>query len=150
MGADYGTRERDMSHIGPRIPEHVRQRLSVLWKTANSGAEWILASFPNLYDRTLIEIKGHFSKGELDLILDLAELLVFFPEMAGQLLLFCLMDEMAVPTIKENHPAVDMDALLKKMQALRHFQRAMLETWAQAYQFIEGGTSRGEYIGMLT
>jgi hypothetical protein len=145
-----GLKDRAMTHIGPRIPEFSRDRMGQLWPTANRGAEWLLASFPNLYDRTLAEMRGYFTKEELSLIVDAADLTVLLPEMAGQILLFFLQDKMALPTLEANYPTVDIDQLAEKVGKLRHYQRAMLEIWAQAYRQEAGNMSRGEYLAALT
>lgn len=136
-------------HVGPRITEATRFFLVRIWPTQNHGAQWILESFPKLYDRTLKEIKGIFTKSELSLVLDAAENLTYFPEMAGQIIAFTVMDSLSMSRMGEEQE-VDSDILLRKMTALTHYQRAMIEVWAQGYWLSPGDISKGEYIKPLT
>jgi len=138
-----------LMNVCPRIPEYCHELLGRLWKTTNQGAEWLLASFPNLYERSLKELRGRFSKTELELLLDLADALVQMPEMAGHLLIFTLRDHMMLPSIKHNYPGVDTIALIDKLVALDVQQRAILEIWAGAYKYTPGDISRGDYISEL-
>ena len=143
-------KDQDFVNIGPRISETTRDCLARLWPTANAGAEWILGSFPNLYERTLVELKGHFVKEELVLVLDIADLIVFFPEMAGQMLLHCLMDPLTLPVLRANcDDTIDFDHLEQKVRSLRHYQRTVLEIWAQAYRLVSGTVSRADYVAKV-
>ena len=138
-----------LTNIGPRISDHSRNFLQTLWPTANSGAQWVLASFPYLYERTLAELRGYFTKQELSVLVDATELVVFHPEIAGQTLLVCLLDAMALPTLKANYASVDFDRLADKVKSLHIYQRAVLELWVQGYENLPGSMSKGDYIAEL-
>jgi len=139
-----------MTKVGPKVTASTKETLARLWRTTNAGAQWVLGSFPGLYSRTMRELKGCFSKDELGLMLDAAEHIVFYPEVAGQFFQFSLMNSMSRPTLEANYEAIDFDELVERIRNLTAYQRAVLEVWAQAYGHTDGDVSRGEYIGQLT
>lgn len=138
-----------MKYVGPRITEDCHALLGQLWRSTNQGAEWLLAAFPNFYIRTLKELKGTFTKAELDLLIDLADSLIFLPEMAGFMFVVTLGDPIMTPAIEENHVEVNIEELRRKLHGLNLFQRAIVEIWAHAYRRTVGDVSRGDYLSAL-
>jgi len=136
--------------VGPRIAEENRDYLGEVWENPHQGAEWILASWPNLYRRTLQEMRGYWITMELDFILDAVEVTTFFPEMAGQSLLYTMQDGHVVLTaVLEKHPEIILASMIDKLKRMSFFSRACLEIWARSYRLRHLATPRGEYISQL-
>lgn len=117
--------------IGPAISEATEKFLKENFGNLNSGAVYTLDSWPGLYARTLHDLKGKFSRGELILILDVFNGLWLNPELAGQHIQPQVEDGIDLNGLDAKWQ-VDKETILNKLRDLRIFSLACLEIWARA------------------
>lgn len=120
-----------MPKIAPRIPDTTAELLPQQFGTVNAGAEYVLSAWPNLYRRTIAELRGVFSYGELMLILDVSNSTYLTPGLAGQHLPLSVADGIALDGLDKKW-AVDEESINGKIRELTSFQAAALEIWARA------------------
>ncbi|MGB6065639.1 MAG: hypothetical protein WBG50_12590 [Desulfomonilaceae bacterium] len=84
-------------------------------------------AIPNLYSVTLGEIKGLFTAGEVNLMLDVSNGLLLMPMILGQHLSHEVEDGIDLNGLAEKWD-IDRDALLEKLARLSTTQIAVLET----------------------
>ena len=91
--------------------------------------QWIRSrqAIPNLYSVTLGEIKGLFTAGEVNLMLDVSNGLLLMPMILGQHLSHEVEDGIDLNGLAEKWD-IDRDALLEKLARLSTTQIAVLET----------------------
>ena len=138
------------SNVSPCINESTKKRLALLFKNTNSGATFVLESFPHIFKATLGEIKGKFTPGELDLIIDACEGLELLPVLPG------MQASLHIENIIEKDGLVGGDSksgedVLKKISSLSISQKSMLEIWACAcWHRQKTGQKIGPWIGQLS
>jgi outer membrane scaffolding protein for murein synthesis (MipA/OmpV family) len=140
------------SNIGPRISIGAKGFYKERFSSLNAGAEYALEAFPVLYRRTLADLAGRFTAGELSVMLDVANGLALTPGIAGQHLVMECVDAMALDGLDSKWRVVTKD-FLEKLQALSLFQCACLEVWARAYwesDYYQKDNSLAEYVKPLT
>jgi hypothetical protein len=115
---------------------------SVAWfyekfPSRNSGAEWVIGTFPHLYRAALArELRGKFTRGELSMILDVLNgsmaLMAYVQSGSiGQSIGLSLLDSFEIyPGMYEEKWGVDKKEMMGKIETLTQFQRACLEVWA--------------------
>ena len=137
--------------ISPRIEGQSQEFLSKNFNTLNAGAEYVLDGFPMLYNRTLHEMKGRFTSGELSFLVEAFKETKLSPQLAGQQLKIYCDDAMMFRKLHEKWK-IRGDAFLKKIEDTTSFQTACLEIWAKKYWFGKwkmGKISLREYVNLL-
>ena len=140
-----------MLKIGPRISEKTSEWLTCQFSSRNAGAEYLLEVVPQLYRRTLRDLRGRFTPGELSLMLDCMNATMLTPQLAGQQLAINCIDSMELDLTAEKW-SVDRQAFTERLQALSLWESACLEIWARG--FWESGTWKQEnglreWVGQL-
>ena len=80
--------------VGPRLSDEAAKWYESNFDTRGGGAEFILEAFPILYKRTLGELRGKFSAGEISLLIDTFNSTMITPRLLGQSLELCADDSM--------------------------------------------------------
>lgn len=122
--------------VAPRIREGAKNWYAENFATTNAGVVFILESFPELYKRALLEIKGRFSREELLLIVDVYNATALTPGMP--MLDAQVSDGIALDSLHKKWE-IDGSELVKKITGLTSFQSAILEIWANGYWYAQPG-----------
>ena len=101
--------------ISPRIEGQSQEFLSKNFNTLNAGAEYVLDGFPMLYNRTLHEMKGRFTNGELSFLVEAFKETKLSPQLAGQQLRIYCDDAMMFRKLHEKWK-IKSDVFLKKIK----------------------------------
>ena len=120
----------------PRIGEQSAEFYKGLFQSLNWGLEYTLDAFPALYRRTLHDMRGVFSRGELSLMIDVFNATALMPGLAGQHLDAQVADGIELDRLDEKWE-IDGTALNNKIAALPIFARACLEIWANGFWYRE-------------
>ena len=120
--------------ISPRIEGQSQEFLSKNFNTLNAGAEYVLDGFPMLYNRTLHEMKGRFTNGELSFLVEAFKETKLSPQLAGQQLKIYCDDAMMFRKLHEKWQ-IKSDVFLIKIKDLTSFQIGCLEIWAKKFWF---------------
>lgn len=136
--------------IGPRIEPAVEEYLKTVSRSVNAGAEYAIQSFPPLYRRTLMELKGRFTEDELKLIIDVMKGTKLMPTHAGNHLIANVEDGIALDGLDKKWGANPKE----KLRELTVYQVAALEIWATSFWQAaksehEGPDSLNNYIRQL-
>ena len=126
--------------VNSKIDKKTYDFMSRAFKSSGSGLNHVIESFPFLYNRTLKEVKGVFSRGELYLIVDVFEGLSLTPHNAGEHLLEECLKEISLDHLDAKW-RVNKDNLVKKINSLTSFQAACVEIWAGLYWYGGGASS---------
>lgn len=118
--------------ISPKIRESAAEFYPDLFRNLNAGATHTLEAFPVLYRRTLHEMRGRFSEGELSLMIDVFNGTWLTPDLAGQHLGVQCSDGIALDGLDEKW-GVEKDGFLDRVRTLTVFQAACLELWAVGF-----------------
>ena len=118
--------------IAPRISEASAKWIAENFKTLNAGSTYILEAFPGLYARTIHDLKGKFSHGELCLMVDVMNGTWLTAGIAGQHLDLNVHDGIDLDHLDQKW-GIDGSALNTKLEALSIFQVACLEIWIGAF-----------------
>ena len=118
--------------VGPRLSDEAAKWYESNFDTRGGGAEFILEAFPILYKRTLGELRGKFSAGEISLLIDTFNSTMITPRLLGQSLELCADDSMRLDRTDEKW-SVAPSAFLAKLRALTHFERSCLEIFVRAF-----------------
>lgn len=118
--------------VAPRIREGAKNWYAENFSTTNAGVRFALESFPELYKRALMEVKGRFFREELLLIVDVYNATALTPGMP--MVEAQVIDGMSLDGLDQKW-GVDRDVLTKKVQGLTSFQSACLEIWANGYWY---------------
>ena len=73
-----------MIKTAPRISEKTAVFLPEHFRNLNQGLEYIIDSFMPLFQRTMHELRGKFTAGELKLMIDAFNSTMLTPGIAGQ------------------------------------------------------------------
>lgn len=106
-----------------------------------TGAERIVRSFPRLFEKSLDEVRGRFTREELYLMIDVLSGRYDKCSDAGNRLFRECMNEITADDLDRKW-TVDRERLLDKISELTVFQSFCVELWAAAYWRGEGGTER--------
>ncbi len=137
--------------ISPRIEGQSQEFLSKNFNTLNAGAEYVLDGFPMLYNRTLHEMKGRFTNGELSFLVEAFKETKLSPQLAGQQLKIYCDDAMLFRKLHVKWK-IKSDVFLKKIEDITSFQIACLEIWAKKFWFAKwkkGDKGLSEYVKLL-
>ncbi|RLC76939.1 MAG: hypothetical protein DRI61_12400, partial [Chloroflexi bacterium] len=102
--------------------------------TLNAGCEYILNAWPGIVKRTLADLSGQFTAGELSLIIDVFNGTALTPGLAGQHIAINVADSIDLDHTDQKW-SVDKKTILKKLQNLTIFQAAVLEIWANGFWY---------------
>ena len=128
-------------NVGPRIEEKTKDFILKCFENPNSGATYLIESFPNLYRITLLELKGLFETNELKLIIDVYNGHMINNEMAGQALYFGIHDGCFYDCL-DSKWEIDKEKLLKKIDKLTIYQKACIEIWANGFWYGGNNTEK--------
>ena len=118
--------------VSPGLTEKTYQWYENIFDNVNQGAMFALESYPELYGRTLRDLRGIFGMGELSLIIDVQNGCFLMPQIVGQHLLPNVEDGITLEGMAEKWK-VDRNVFLDKLKKLHLFEIAILEIWAQAF-----------------
>jgi hypothetical protein len=118
----------------PRIGDKSAEFYPGLFQSLNWGLEYTLDAFPALYRRTLHDLKGKFSRGELCLMIDVFNATALTPQLAGQQIGANVADGIELDHLDEKWE-IDGDALNAKIDALTIFEASCLEIWANGFWY---------------
>ena len=127
--------------ISLRISDKARECLADNFSGPNTGANYVLDSFPTLYRATLRELKGRFTRSELMLLVDCMDATMLTPGLCDDVASNAV-DAMALDALDEKWE-VDREALVARLTALTAFQVAVLNIWTNAVWY-GGGDERPE------
>lgn len=136
-----------MPKIGARITDQTAAFLRSTFGSVNAGGEYIAGAFPALYQRTLRDMRGLFTRGELSLMIDCHNGTILNPGMAGQHLEIAVRDSMELDGTDAKWQ-VDRKELMDRIRPLSLFDRACLEIWAVG-SWESGPGDLGEYLATM-
>ena len=134
--------------LGPTIDKKIKSLIDTMWDKPNTGATYLLDSWPALYNLTLKELKGRFSKGELMLFIDVMNGTMLRPGLAGQHLHSNVVDGVDLDKLDEKWE-IDNLSLMEKMNNCTYFQFACIELWCQAFWHRCDDLDIDEYVTRL-
>lgn len=102
------------------------------FRNLNAGVTYALEAFPGLYSRSMHDIKGIFTDGELRLILDVVNDLELTPQIAGKHLILDIHDGIDLEKLDEKW-SVNKGEIIKKINDLSLFHLVCLEIWAKSF-----------------
>lgn len=118
--------------VAPRIREGAKNWYGENFPSTNAGVVFILESFPELYKRALLEIKGRLTREELLLIVDVYNSTALTPGMP--MVDAQVIDGMTLDALDQKWD-VDRKSMTEKIKHLTSFQSAALEIWANGYWY---------------
>ena len=123
-----------MTKTAPRINSQAAVFYPTVFKTLNSGLEFVLESYPTLYRRALSEAKNLFTDDELRLIVDVFNGTALTPGSSGLHLALSVEDSITLDGYdqKWNIDPININA---KIAELSTFQTACLEVWANGFWY---------------
>lgn len=132
--------------VTPLIEDESIKFFESNFRNLNAGVTYILEAFPSLYGRTMHDVKGVFTDGELRLILNVVNGLELTAQIAGKHLIFDVQDGIDLERLDEKWGVSKVD-IIKKINNLSLFCLVCLEIWAKS--FWQGKRSgQGEYVKM--
>ncbi len=134
--------------IGPIISDGAEKWLRESFETLNAGAVYCLDSMPGLYSRTLHDLRGKFSRGELMLLLDVMNATILMSGLAGQHIRANVADGIDLDGLTDKW-GIEGAALNAKLAALPIFAIACLEIWTQAFWQQKDHSNIEEWAGRL-
>jgi len=145
-------RRMDMKKIAPKIEDSSAEFIAENFRSLNSGCRYVLDSFKSLHQRTLHEIAGRFTRGELMLMIDCFNATALTAGIAGQHLELNCSDAIDLDNMDQKWE-IDGGALKQKLSELTIYEAACLEIWANGFWY-GGPGSEGrdieEYVAALT
>lgn len=118
----------------PRISEAAAKFYPTVFSSLNAGMQYAGDSYPVLYRRTLHELRGKFTRGELSLMIDVFNATALLPEIAGQHLAASVADGIDLDHLDEKWE-IDGAELNRKISGLTIFESASLELWANGFWY---------------
>jgi hypothetical protein len=134
--------------IGPRISESAAAWLGQNFSSRNAGAEYILEAWQELYRRAMHNLKGHFTTGELSLMIDTFNSTALTPRLAGQHLALSAHDSMVLDGTDVKW-GVDRESFEIKIAGLDIFACACMEIWVKAFWEQSEHNNLEEYVSRL-
>lgn len=138
----------------PRIGEQAAKFYPSVFPSLNAGLEYTADAMPGLYRRTLHDLRGTFTRGELMLIVDVFNATALTSGMAGQQLDIQVADGIALDSLATKWE-IEGAALNAKIAALPIFTAACLEIWASGFWYCQddpdlaSNKDIGAWIGQL-
>lgn len=102
-----------------------------------TGLGYAIESFPDLFRRSLHDLKGKFSRGELMLLVDVFNSTMLSPQLSGQHIIAQVADGCDLDHLNEKWE-IDKKTMLAKLKALPVFSLACLEVWANGFWYRQG------------
>ena len=136
----------------PRASDITPYVLGKYFTTLDKGSEYVLNAFGPLFIRTLGELKGIFTDGELSLIIDTFNATALTPRLAGRHIIGSCRDAINGNGLDKAW-VVDKKTFLEKIKSLTIFQAACLEIWANGFWYGDPGKKKlnlEEYIKNLS
>ena len=121
-----------ITKTAPRILNKNTDFYKVTFETLNAGLEFILDAFPRLYRQTILKLRGHFSQGELMLMIDVMNGTMLTPDTIGWSLAANVADGINLERLDKKWK-VSGKAFVTKLQKLTVFELACLELWVQTF-----------------
>jgi len=118
----------------PIVSENSIAHLSEYFQSTRSGTAYLVESFPVLMKRTLAELRGVFTAGELSLIVDVFNGIALTAQLAGQHLYPSCRDAMELDEYDKKW-GVKKYELLRKIEETTIYQAACLEIWANGFWY---------------
>ncbi len=115
--------------LGPRADGKTKSLFVRLFGTANSGAEYVVQSWPGLYRRSLFDLLKELSVAERSAIIDSYNGTAITPWFAGIAVSQHVADSIELEGLAAKWE-FDGPALVRKLDAMRPFDSACLEVWA--------------------
>ena len=137
--------------VAPRIEDKVGEWIGTIFPSRNNGAEYVLEAFFELYRRTIFNLRGRFTGGELSLMIDAMRGNMLTPLLSGQHLAISCMDAMRLDGLDKKWN-IDRDLLEGKMTQLTLFEAAVLEIWSKGFwesKFYDKQDGLEEWISQL-
>lgn len=141
--------KKTKKNVSPRVFEETQAWYAKSFESINAGCEYILEAFPELYARTIHDLKGKFTRGELMLFIDVMNGHFYNPRGAGYEMGANVADGMALDHLDEKWGIPDKWVLNKKLANLHNFDRACLEIWIQAFWNQDDYSNIEEYVAAL-
>jgi len=141
-------KSNDIVKTAPRIIEKTAAFYREKFNTLNAGLEYILEAFPTLYARTIADLKGKFTRGELMLFIDVMNGHWYNPHGAGQEMTPNVSDGIALDHLDEKWK-INGATLNKKLATLTMFHRACLEVWIQEFWNQDDHSNIEEYVAAM-
>lgn len=98
----------------------------------SGGATYLVDSFPAIFRQNLIDLKGKFTAGEINLMMSAMKGSSLAPEFAGRRITLNVQDHITLDGAADIY-GVDGDALVERIQALPVAQLALLELWIHGF-----------------
>lgn len=136
------------SKVTPYLTEKTIRWLENNFDTPTGGAGYALESYPELYARTLQDLRRVFTSSELSLILDVQNGCLLTPQFAGQHLIGNVKDGITLAHM-ESKWKINGEALVKKLCELKIYEIAMLEIWASAFWCQAGDSDIEKWVSGL-
>lgn len=129
-----------LRQLSPRITEDAVQWYESMFSSSpHAGAKFVLEATPHLYAQTLAEMRGIFSKGELNMIIDAikgrSRLEYREARVVGQRIVLFIVDTFRLyPGIYEDKWSIrDPKGFIMRLSTCTRWQLACLEMWANQY-----------------
>ena len=116
----------------PLISDQAIEFYTGTFDNLNAGVTYALEAFLPLYRRTLHEIRGKFTEGELSLLIDVSNGLCLTPGIAGQHTITQVADGCDLDKLDEKWE-IDKKTFVEKLESLPIFSLACLEVWATGF-----------------
>jgi len=118
----------------PRLGDAHAEFILKYFPTLNSGCEYILNAWPGIVKRTLADLSGQFTAGELSLIIDVFNGTRLTSGLAGQHLEVQVTDGIDLDRLDKKWD-VSPDDIIAKIRGLSIFEAAVLEIWANGFWY---------------
>lgn len=115
--------------VSPIISDNAVDFYYSQFDNLNAGVTYTLEAYRDLYRRTIHEMRGNFSEGELMLMVDICNGLILTPGLAGQHIIADVEDGCDLDRLDKKWE-IEKETLVEKLAALPVFSLACLEVWA--------------------
>jgi hypothetical protein len=119
---------------GPRITDQSLAFYPTIFSSTHTGLQHVLEAYPVLYKKTMHDLKGQFTKGELSLIIDVFNAKDLMPQRSGQHIVSSVTDGIELDHL-DGKWDIDGQLLIGKLSALTIFQASCMEVWANGFWY---------------
>ena len=139
--------------VSPRIMDATAEFYPGLFRSLNAGVEFTLDAVPQLYRRTLHDLRGRFGRGELSLMIDAFNTTALMPGILGQHLALQCSDGIDLDGLDKKWE-IGKNPFLERIRALTLFEAACLELWATGFwatlhEGVDDGTKLSTWLKPL-
>ena len=128
----------EITKTAPRISIAAAEVIADNFANLNNGCEYILNSWPDLYRRTIFDMKKKFDPAEFKLMIDVFNSTALTHNLAGQQLLTNCADGIDLDGLDQKWN-IEKNVFLEKIQSLTIFEEACLEIWANGFWYGSAG-----------